>query len=45
MDSKNLDINYNNVYNITDIIQNKENPRIIAKYVKNADGYNITEFV
>jgi hypothetical protein len=36
---------FNNVYNITDIIQNKENPRIIAKYNKNADGYNITEFL
>ena len=36
---------FNNVYNITDIIQNKENPRIIAKYVKNADGYSITEFL
>ena len=36
---------FNNVYNITDIIQNKENPRIIAKYSKNADGYNITEFL
>lgn len=36
---------FNNVYNITDIIQNMENPRIIAKYVKNIDGYQITEFL
>jgi hypothetical protein len=36
----------NNVYNITDIVQNKENPRIVAKYSKNKEGYyTITEFL
>lgn len=36
--------NNNNVYETTDIIQNKINPQIIAKYVKNGDNYSIPEF-
>ena len=34
----------NNVYKPEDIIINKVNPKIIAKYVKNAEQYNIPEF-
>ena len=34
----------NNVYKAEDIIVNKLNPKIIAKYVKNADVYSIPEF-
>ena len=35
---------YNNVYQTEDIIYNKSNPKIIAKYVKNGDVYSIPEF-
>ena len=34
----------NNVYQAEDIIVNKLNPKIIAKYVKNGDTYSIPEF-
>jgi hypothetical protein len=34
----------NNVYKAEDIIVNKINPKIIAKYVKNGDLYSIPEF-
>jgi hypothetical protein len=34
----------NNVYKPEDIIINKINPKIIAKYVKNGEQYNIPEF-
>jgi hypothetical protein len=34
----------NNVYKAEDIIINKINPKIIAKYLKNADVYSIPEF-
>jgi len=33
----------NNVYQTEDIIVNKVNPKIIAKYVKNGDQYSIPE--
>ena len=33
-----------NVYQAEDIIVNKLNPKIIAKYIKNGDVYNIPEF-
>jgi hypothetical protein len=33
-----------NVYQTEDIISNKVNPNIIAKYVKNGDTYSIPEF-
>ena len=36
--------NNNNVYQPDDIINNKFNPKIIAKYVKNAEQYSIPEF-
>ena len=36
--------NNNNVYQAEDIISNKVNPKIIAKYVKNGDIYSIPEF-
>lgn len=36
--------NNSNVYQIEDIIQNKANPKIIAKYVLNNDVYSIPEF-
>jgi hypothetical protein len=36
--------NFNNVYQAEDIMINKINPKIIAKYVKNGDQYNIPEF-
>ena len=35
---------YNNVYKTEDIILGKDNPSIIAKCVKNANGYSIPEF-
>lgn len=35
---------YNNVYQTEDIFANKQNPRVIAKYVKNGDEYNIPDF-
>jgi hypothetical protein len=34
----------NNVYQAEDIISNKMNPKIIAKYVKNGEEYSIPEF-
>ena len=34
----------NNVYQAEDIISNKVNPKIIAKYVKNGENYSIPEF-
>jgi hypothetical protein len=34
----------NNVYQAEDIISNKINPKIIAKYVKNGEAYSIPEF-
>ena len=36
--------NNNNVYKAEDIIVNKIDPKIIAKYVKNGDHYSIPEF-
>jgi hypothetical protein len=36
--------NSNNVYQVEDILSNKINPKIIAKYVKNGDNYTIPEF-
>jgi len=36
--------NNNNVYQAEDIISNKINPKIIAKYVRNGDEYSIPEF-
>lgn len=33
-----------NVYQAEDIIVNKVNPNIIAKYIKNGDNYSIPEF-
>lgn len=38
-----IDANHN-VYDTTDIIQNRMNPRIIAKYSKVGDVYGIPEF-
>jgi len=34
----------NNVYQAEDIVVNKINPKIIAKYVKNGEQYSIPEF-
>jgi hypothetical protein len=34
----------NNVYDTEDVISNKQNPRIIAKYKKSDDVYSIPEF-
>ena len=36
--------NKNNVYQVEDIISNKINPKIIAKYVKDGENYSIPEF-
>jgi len=36
--------NMNNVYQAEDVISNKPDPKIIAKYVKNGEVYNIPEF-
>ena len=36
--------NFNNVYQAEDIVINKINPKIIAKYVKNGEIYSIPEF-
>jgi hypothetical protein len=33
-----------NVYQAEDIISNKVNPKIIAKYIKNGENYSIPEF-
>jgi hypothetical protein len=35
---------FNNVYQAEDIVVNKVNPKIIAKYVKNGEVYSIPEF-
>jgi hypothetical protein len=35
---------FNNVYQMEDIISNKSNPKVIAKYVKFGDDYSIPEF-
>jgi hypothetical protein len=34
----------NNVYNTADIVMNRVNPKIIAKYLKNGEAYSIPEF-
>ena len=34
----------NNVYQAEDVVVNKQNPKIIAKYIKNGDVYSIPEF-
>ena len=34
-----------NVYQAEDIISNKVNPKIIAKYVKQGETYSIPEFI
>ena len=34
----------NNVYQAEDIVSNKTNPKIIAKYIKNGENYSIPEF-
>jgi hypothetical protein len=36
--------NFKNVYQAEDIVINKMNPKIIAKYVKNGENYSIPEF-
>ena len=33
--------NYSNVYKMDDILRNDENPRIIAKYTKDGDTFNL----
>lgn len=33
---------YNNIYNVTDVLECKENPQIIGKYSKNGSEYKIT---
>ena len=35
---------FNNVYQAEDIVVNKVNPKIIAKYLKNGEQYSIPEF-
>lgn len=35
---------YNNVYQAEDIVQGKVNPKVIAKYIKTGETYNIPEF-
>jgi hypothetical protein len=35
---------FNNVYQAEDIVVNKVNPKIIAKYIKNGDTFSIPEF-
>jgi hypothetical protein len=35
---------FGNVYQAEDIVVNKHNPTIIAKYVKNGDVFTIPEF-
>ena len=34
----------NNVYDTADIVMNRVNPKIIAKYIKNGEAYSIPEF-
>jgi hypothetical protein len=36
---------FKNVYNISDVMQKKENPRIIALYEKGESGYKISKFL
>jgi hypothetical protein len=36
---------FSNVYNTEDILEGKQNPRIIAKYTKINDTYTISEFL
>jgi hypothetical protein len=36
--------NANNVYKTEDVLQEKQNPEIIAQYVKNENGYSIPQF-
>jgi hypothetical protein len=36
--------NTNNVYKTEDVLQEKQNPEIIAQYVKNENGYSIPQF-
>lgn len=38
-----IDVDYN-VYNTEDIVNNKSNPRIVAKYKKNGETYSIPDF-
>jgi hypothetical protein len=33
-----------NVYNAEDIVSNKNNPKVIAKYIKDGENYSIPEF-
>jgi hypothetical protein len=35
---------FNNVYQLEDIVGNKKNPKVIAKYLKNGENYSIPEF-
>lgn len=35
---------FNNVYQLEDIVGNKTNPKVIAKYVKVGDNYSIPDF-
>lgn len=35
---------FNNVYQTEDIVSNKLNPKVIAKYVKDGNSYSIPEF-
>ena len=35
---------FNNVYQLEDIVGNKKNPKVIAKYLKNDENYSIPEF-
>ena len=40
-----MEIKFNNVFKTDDILSNKSNPAVIAKYVKKDDGtYTIPEF-
>jgi hypothetical protein len=36
---------FKNVYNVSDVMQKKENPRIIALYEKDQNGYTISKFL
>jgi hypothetical protein len=33
-----------NVYQVEDIVSNKINPKVIAKYIKNGENYSIPDF-
>ena len=37
--------NFNNVYKAEDVMSNKMNPKIIARYVKTGEVYNIPELI